>query len=94
MLSPGPVIGPGGYLGALGKAVALMHFATIGGMILAGSVTIGGLLLCTDYAFIDASLFLYGLASLPKVRRVEMQAGEVVAGRQTQPHGSGRLAAR
>src|SRR5262245_50683178 len=33
-LSPGPVIGAGGYLGALGKAIALMHFATVGGLIL------------------------------------------------------------
>ena len=51
--SPGPVIGSGGYLGALGKTVALMHFATIGGLILASSVTLGGLLLCTDYALTD-----------------------------------------
>jgi S-DNA-T family DNA segregation ATPase FtsK/SpoIIIE len=53
-LSPGPVIGPGGYLGALGKSVALMHFATIGGAIIAASVTLGGLLLATDYSLYDA----------------------------------------
>jgi DNA segregation ATPase FtsK/SpoIIIE, S-DNA-T family len=56
-LSPGPVIGPGGYLGALGKGLALSHFATIGGLILAGSVTLGGILLCTDYALYDAIVF-------------------------------------
>jgi S-DNA-T family DNA segregation ATPase FtsK/SpoIIIE len=56
-LSPGPVIGPGGYVGALGKAVVEMHFATIGGLILAGSVTLGGLLLATDYALIRAAIY-------------------------------------
>jgi len=52
--SPGPVIGSGGYLGALGKSVALMHFATVGGLILAASVMLGGLLLATDYSLYDA----------------------------------------
>jgi S-DNA-T family DNA segregation ATPase FtsK/SpoIIIE len=65
-LSPGPVIGPGGYLGALAKSLALMHFATIGGLILAASVTLGGLLLCTDYALIETAVFLYRVASLPR----------------------------
>jgi len=60
-LSPGPVIGPGGYLGALGKAVVEMHFATIGGLILCGSVTLGGLLLATDYALIRATIYLVRL---------------------------------
>jgi S-DNA-T family DNA segregation ATPase FtsK/SpoIIIE len=64
--SPGPAIGSGGYLGALGKAVMLMHFATAGALILASSVTLGGLLLCTDYALIETALFLYGVARLPK----------------------------
>jgi S-DNA-T family DNA segregation ATPase FtsK/SpoIIIE len=49
-LSPGPVIGPGGYLGALGKTIVEMHFAQVGGLILAGSLSLGGLLLATDYA--------------------------------------------
>ncbi len=53
--SPGPVIGPGGYLGALGKSLVEVHFARIGGLILAGSLTLGGLLLATDYA-----LFRFG----------------------------------
>src|SRR5688572_3933018 len=37
--SAGPVIGPGGYLGALGRAIVEMHFATVGGLILMSSVT-------------------------------------------------------
>ena len=73
-LSPGPVIGSGGYLGALGKSIALTHFATAGGLIIAASVTLGGLLLCTDYALIETCLFLYRVALLPKraVRRCKM----------------------
>jgi DNA segregation ATPase FtsK/SpoIIIE, S-DNA-T family len=60
-ISPGPVIGPGGYLGALGKTLALMHFATIGGLILAGSVTLGGLLLATDYGLMEVVELIVGL---------------------------------
>ncbi len=54
-LAPGPVIGPGGYVGALGRSLVEMHFAHVGGLILAGSFLLGGLLLATDYA-----LFRFG----------------------------------
>jgi len=52
-LSPGPVIGAGGYLGALGKGILQSHFATLGAVILALSVVAGGLLLCTDYVLLN-----------------------------------------
>ncbi len=48
-LSPGPVIGPGGYLGAAGRGLLETYFATAGAFILALSLILGGLLLCTDY---------------------------------------------
>ncbi|MEA1952724.1 MAG: DNA translocase FtsK 4TM domain-containing protein [Planctomycetota bacterium] len=48
-LSPGPVIGSGGYLGATGRAVMEMHFASVGAYILTLSLIFSGLLLCTDY---------------------------------------------
>ena len=48
-ISPGPVVGSGGYLGALTAAVLHTHFASIGGVILSVSFLLGGLLLCTDY---------------------------------------------
>jgi S-DNA-T family DNA segregation ATPase FtsK/SpoIIIE len=60
-LTPGPVIGAGGYLGALGHSLVLMHFAWTGGLILASSVTLGGLLLATDYALIQAVVFVFSL---------------------------------
>ncbi len=47
--SLGPVIGPGGYLGAAGRGLLELHFARAGAYILTLSTLIGGLLLCTEY---------------------------------------------
>jgi len=77
-LSPGPVIGPGGYLGALGQAVLENHFAMAGSLILAGAVTIGGLLLCTEYMLFRLAAMawarsldglLFGRRMIPKPKR-------------------------
>ncbi len=51
-LSPGPVIGAGGYLGVTGKALLQTQFANVGTYILTVSMIFGGLLLCTDYALV------------------------------------------
>jgi DNA segregation ATPase FtsK/SpoIIIE, S-DNA-T family len=51
--SPGPVIGSGGYLGAAGRGVLEMNFATVGAYILTVSLVLGGLLLSTDYLLIQ-----------------------------------------
>ncbi|MCU0876487.1 MAG: DNA translocase FtsK [Pirellulaceae bacterium] len=72
--SPGPVIGSGGYLGALGRGVAQMHFAAAGSLIIASSVTLGGLLLATDYALIRGMIFVVQF-----VRRPAGAAGAPVA---------------
>jgi S-DNA-T family DNA segregation ATPase FtsK/SpoIIIE len=48
-LSPGTVIGSGGYLGAAFRGWLELHFANVGAYILVLSVVVGGLLLCTDY---------------------------------------------
>ncbi|MHB8863600.1 MAG: FtsK/SpoIIIE family DNA translocase [Pirellulaceae bacterium] len=66
--SPGPVIGSGGYLGALGAALLEMHFATVGALILSTGLLLGGLLLSTDYALMHLAsmvldLTVAGLAS-------------------------------
>jgi S-DNA-T family DNA segregation ATPase FtsK/SpoIIIE len=45
----GPVIGPGGYVGAAGRGLLEMHFASAGAYILTISLLIGGMLLCTEY---------------------------------------------
>jgi len=71
-LSPGPVIGAGGYLGALACEFLETQFAMTGGLILAISVTIAGVLLCTDYAFLRGAVAGLGLArrGLHRVNKV------------------------
>ena len=48
--SIGPIIGPGGYLGALGFGLLNLHFAYAGGLIIAIAVTTIGLMMWTEYA--------------------------------------------
>lgn len=57
-LSPGPVIGAGGYLGATGRGLLEMHFAAAGSYILTISLLAGGLLLSTDYLLLRLSAWL------------------------------------
>jgi S-DNA-T family DNA segregation ATPase FtsK/SpoIIIE len=57
--TPGPVIGPGGVLGALVCAMLRSYFATAGGIILAGSLAVGGILLTTDYLLFRLLGFFY-----------------------------------
>ncbi len=59
-LSPGPVIGAGGYLGAAGGGLLQMHFAAVGAYILTVSFILGGLLLCTDYVLVRALAWIVG----------------------------------
>ena len=58
--SPGPVIGAGGYLGAAGRGLLEMNFATIGAYIVAVSLILGGLLLSTDYLLLQILAFVVG----------------------------------
>ena len=51
-LSPGPVIGAGGHLGVMGKALLETQFASVGTYIVTVSMIFGGLLLSTDYALV------------------------------------------
>ncbi len=78
--SPGPVIGPGGYLGAAGSAVLEMHFAFTGAMILTISLILAGLLLSTDYLLVRAAVWsvwlpLAGMLHIGRqVRRIDPKA--------------------
>ncbi|HEX5472131.1 MAG TPA: DNA translocase FtsK 4TM domain-containing protein [Lacipirellulaceae bacterium] len=47
--TPGPVVGAGGYIGAMGRTFLESHFAVTGSYIFALSVLLAGLLLSTDY---------------------------------------------
>ena len=54
--TPGPVIGSGGYVGAMGRGLLEMHFAKAGAFIFTLSVLAAGLLLATDYVLLRAAL--------------------------------------
>jgi S-DNA-T family DNA segregation ATPase FtsK/SpoIIIE len=56
--SPGPVIGSGGYLGAASGGLLELNFARLGASILAVSLVLGGLMLCTDYLVLRAAELL------------------------------------
>jgi DNA segregation ATPase FtsK/SpoIIIE, S-DNA-T family len=53
--SPGPVVGAGGYVGAMGRSFLENHFALAGAYIFALSVLLAGLLLSTDYFMFRAA---------------------------------------
>ena len=78
--SPGPVIGPGGYVGAAGLALLEMNFAHTGAMILTISLILAGLLLSTDYLLIRLSVWsvwlpLAGMLHIGRhVRRIDPKA--------------------
>ena len=59
-LAPGPVIGAGGYLGAAGRGLMQMNFASVGAYILTISIILGGLLLCTDYLLVRTFAWAIG----------------------------------
>ncbi|HEY1603001.1 MAG TPA: DNA translocase FtsK 4TM domain-containing protein [Pirellulales bacterium] len=60
-LSPGPVVGSGGYLGAVGRTVLQSHLATAGAYLVATSVLLCGLLLCSDYLLLRATAVVIGV---------------------------------
>ena len=78
--SPGPVIGPGGYLGAAGLALLEMNFAHTGALILTISLILAGLLLSTDYLLVRAAAWsiwlpLAGMLHIGRqVRRIDPKA--------------------
>ncbi len=59
-LTPGPVIGAGGHLGATGRALLQLHFASLGAYIMAASMTLVGLFLSTDYVLVRFALWIIG----------------------------------
>jgi DNA segregation ATPase FtsK/SpoIIIE, S-DNA-T family len=86
--TPGPVIGPGGYLGAAARTLLEMHFARAGAFILAISLTLAGLLLSTDYLVLRASywsVWLPFLAARHVGRQVRGISPEVAAKAKPRP---------
>jgi DNA segregation ATPase FtsK/SpoIIIE, S-DNA-T family len=68
--SPGPSIGPGGYLGATGRGFLELHFALVGAYVLTISVLVVGLLLSTEYVLprLAAWCLLAPAVTVKKVR--------------------------
>ena len=63
--TPGPISGPGGYLGAMGAGLLHQHFAGTGSLLLASSVLLIGLFLWTEYALVQGvGAVAVGLASV------------------------------
>ena len=60
-LSPGPVIGSGGYLGAAGRALLERNFAAAGAYIIVVSLILGGLMLSTDYVVLKILAWTLGV---------------------------------
>ena len=61
----GPELGAGGLLGAVGSELLLMHFAALGAYILAVSVFLAGLVMCTDYV-----VFRVAFSGLSQISRI------------------------
>ncbi len=53
--TPGPIVGAGGYIGAMGRTLLEANFAVAGSYIFALSVLLAGLLLSTDYFLFRAA---------------------------------------
>ena len=56
-LSPGPAIGAGGYLGAVGRGLLEIHFASVGAYILVVTSIAVGLFLATDYVLLRMTVW-------------------------------------
>jgi S-DNA-T family DNA segregation ATPase FtsK/SpoIIIE len=80
-----PVVGAGGYLGAMSSAWLLHHFAPTGAWILTLTVLSVGLLLVTDYALLYAGRVL--MVGSAKVSRgsIKRAARVLPAGRRRRP---------
>ncbi len=83
-LSPGPVIGAGGYLGATGRGLLQTQFASLGAYILTVSMILGGLLLCTDYALVRLLTWVVGRSTRGFGRGV-LQVGAAYAQKINRP---------
>jgi S-DNA-T family DNA segregation ATPase FtsK/SpoIIIE len=79
--TPGPVVGSGGYLGALGRGLLEMHFAHAGAFIFTLSVLAAGLLIATDYhllrlAAVTTSVSGKSLARLGQLGQTAAKRGD------------------
>ncbi len=57
-----PVVGPGGYLGLLTKSIALGNIGWVGGLIIAGSTFLVGMMMWTEYLVFKAGRLVFAPA--------------------------------
>jgi len=62
--SPGPLIGPGGYLGITVHTYLKHYFATTGSTIIYGSFVLAGILMSCDYSLLRLVLWTFGVYPL------------------------------
>jgi S-DNA-T family DNA segregation ATPase FtsK/SpoIIIE len=79
-LSPGPVIGSGGYLGAAMRGLLERHFAATGAYIILASLILGGLLLSSDYVLLKVLAWTVG-APVRGLSRGAVRVGRAYAGK-------------
>ncbi len=81
-----PVIGSGGYLGAMAATWLNEHFALIGSIILTLTVLVAGLLLSTDYVFVRAATWmLLGGANMASAAATATRRKIVIPSGQSNP---------
>ena len=89
-LSPGPVIGAGGYLGAAVAGWFEMHLAWLGALICSASLTVAGLLLCTEYALVRMLAIAVGKPTAHAARALSPALGKammrIIRRAETEPH--------
>ena len=57
-----PVIGPGGYLGALGRGLVASQVGVVGSLILFGALALTGMMMWTEYLVFRAGRFIFAPA--------------------------------
>jgi S-DNA-T family DNA segregation ATPase FtsK/SpoIIIE len=88
----GPVIGPGGYVGAAGRTILEVNFAAAGSFVLTLSVILAGLLLSTDYVLFRWSGWCVGKPALAAARLGQRAIGGVAT--EDKPKNNPRIKAK
>jgi S-DNA-T family DNA segregation ATPase FtsK/SpoIIIE len=81
----GPAIGHGGYLGSLGHGILRQHFGVVGTTLIAMSVLLFGVIVCTDYFVFKLAVFLGATAVAGAARRPRLRQASAVQNRGRQP---------
>ena len=72
----GPVVGPGGIIGAMGRSFLETHFATAGSLVLLSCLLVSGVMLCTDYVLLHYAIIVTTVLInfLPRARQALVES--------------------